>query len=69
MPQGWRWLWELRPRLDGGDGVDTVVYTGKLADYQILLGNDGHVRIADKGNGDVDIQAVKGTRDTKQRHG
>lgn len=40
--------------LVGGDGVDTIVYSGKLADYKLLLGSDGAVHVADKANSDVD---------------
>lgn len=41
--------------LVGGDGVDTAVYAGKLADYRLLLEEDGQLRMADRANADVDI--------------
>nr|WP_267877881.1 DUF4214 domain-containing protein [Massilia sp. BJB1822] len=40
--------------LVGGDGKDTAVYSGKQADYKILLGADGQIKVADKANADVD---------------
>jgi len=41
-------------RLVGGDGIDTVVYSGARSQYHIVLGKDGQVHIADSANGDVD---------------
>ncbi|UMR29237.1 DUF4214 domain-containing protein [Massilia sp. MB5] len=40
--------------LVGGDGKDTAVYSGKQADYKILLGADGQIKVADKANADID---------------
>lgn len=40
--------------LVGGDGTDTAVYAGRLADYRFVPGADGSVQVADKGNADVD---------------
>ncbi|MBB3118299.1 DUF4214 domain-containing protein [Pseudoduganella violacea] len=40
--------------LVGGDGKDTAVYAGKQADYKILLGADGQIKVADKANADLD---------------
>ena len=40
--------------LVGGDGVDTAVYGGKVADYKFILGRDGQLKVADKANGDID---------------
>ncbi len=40
--------------LVGGDGIDTAVYAGRLADYRFVLGADGSVQVADRGNADVD---------------
>ncbi|NVD97766.1 DUF4214 domain-containing protein [Massilia sp. BJB1822] len=40
--------------LVGGDGKDTAVYSGKQADYKILLGTDGQIKVSDKANADVD---------------
>ena len=39
----------------GGDGTDTLVYSGKLIGYRFLLGRDGQMRVEDKANGDMDI--------------
>ncbi len=40
--------------LVGGDGVDTVVYRGALADYTLRVGIDGTILVADRLNGDTD---------------
>jgi VCBS repeat-containing protein len=40
--------------LVGGDGVDTAVYTGKMADYKFIVDTEGHLKVGDKSNADVD---------------
>ncbi|MBS1187871.1 MAG: hypothetical protein H6R04_1889, partial [Burkholderiaceae bacterium] len=40
--------------LIGGAGSDTAGYTGALADYRIVLGTDGEVRIVASASGDID---------------
>lgn len=40
--------------LVGGDGTDTAVYSGKLADYKLLLTADHRVQVADVVGTDVD---------------
>ncbi|MFC0252221.1 Ig-like domain-containing protein [Massilia consociata] len=40
--------------LVGGDGIDTAVYTGKTADYKFIIDRQGHLKVADKANSDLD---------------
>ncbi|HEX8403812.1 MAG TPA: DUF4214 domain-containing protein, partial [Duganella sp.] len=40
--------------LSGGDGIDIVAYSGKQADYKILLTGAGEVQVADRAGSDVD---------------
>lgn len=41
--------------LNGGDGIDTIVYSGPRSDYRILLTAQGEVTVLDRANGDVDV--------------
>lgn len=40
--------------LIGGDGIDTVVYSGRQSDYRFLLGKDGLLHVEDTASGDLD---------------
>jgi len=40
--------------LVGGDGVDTAVYAGKMADYKFIVDTEGHLKVGDKSNADID---------------
>ncbi|GAB3430014.1 hypothetical protein GCM10027320_09770 [Massilia solisilvae] len=40
--------------LVGGDGVDTAVYGGNQAQYHVLIGTDGLLRVADTGSDSLD---------------
>ena len=40
--------------LNGGDGVDTVVYSGKQTDYKVLLTGAGTIQVADRVGTEVD---------------
>jgi VCBS repeat-containing protein len=40
--------------LVGGAGVDTAAYSGRTADYKIIIDSAGQLKVEDKANGDVD---------------
>lgn len=41
--------------LVGGGGVDTAVYSGKRADYKLIIGEDGQFKVGDKASGALDV--------------